>query len=439
MTYVVSGIYSDTSQVNGCDSITSIDLTINNTLRDTSTVTACDSYFWSANGMTYVMSGIYSDTSQVNGCDSITSIDLTINNTLRDTSALSACNSYFWSANGMTYVMSGIYSDTSQVNGCDSITSIDLTINNSFRDTTSVTSCDTYTWLVNNQSYTASGLYSDTSQTTFGCDSINFLQLTIDSSIVANAGIDQTLCEIDVTTLDAQPVINATGSWSSERGLITFADTNSATSGVSGLISGANQLYWMVEKGVCPIVIDTVVVTNANNPLVNAGADTTIFKQDKAILQVNSSVDGLTNTMYQWEPAFFITGSTFRTAETNDFLENSTEFTIQVTSPEGCIGKDSVFVTVNESLTFSSGFTPNGDGVNDIWEIKNLQDPNVASHEVTIFDGFGSVLLNTTDFQGWDGNFNSNPMPVSSYYYTVKINFMNGDSRIETGIVTILR
>ncbi|KAA3643763.1 MAG: hypothetical protein DWP98_12840, partial [Bacteroidetes bacterium] len=92
---------------------------------------ACNTYNWPQNGMIYNTTGMYKDTiPNVAGCDSVITLDLTINTTVRDTNAVTACDSYVWASNGMQYTTNGIYSDTLQaVNGCDSISTIDLTIN----------------------------------------------------------------------------------------------------------------------------------------------------------------------------------------------------------------------------------------------------------------------------------------------------------------------
>ena len=88
-------------------------------------MTACDSMEWQ--GTTYTTSGIYYDTLQTAiGCDSIISIDLTINNSINgDTTTTIACDSAVWQ--GTTYTTSGTYYDTLQTaGGCDSILTLDL-------------------------------------------------------------------------------------------------------------------------------------------------------------------------------------------------------------------------------------------------------------------------------------------------------------------------
>ena len=92
----------------------------------------------------YNTTGLYTDTLQtINGCDSILTLDLTINNSyVGDTSVLASCDSLEW--NSTVYDSSGIYSDTLQtLSGCDSIVYIDLTINNGYiGDTLNTVSCD---------------------------------------------------------------------------------------------------------------------------------------------------------------------------------------------------------------------------------------------------------------------------------------------------------
>ncbi|GIR59632.1 MAG: hypothetical protein CM15mP65_22130 [Crocinitomicaceae bacterium] len=77
--YDSTGVYSDTAtNIYGCDSLTSINLTINPRLfGDTTTIVACGGYDW--NGVIYDSTGIYNDTLQsaVSGCDSIITLNLT--------------------------------------------------------------------------------------------------------------------------------------------------------------------------------------------------------------------------------------------------------------------------------------------------------------------------------------------------------------------------
>jgi hypothetical protein len=104
------------------------------------TITACDSYTWPANGEIYTVSGSYIDTlTNTAGCDSIMTLNLTVNRSTTSSESITACDSYTWPANGLTYTVSGLYIDTlTNVAGCDSVVTLDLIINSVSDNTTSV-------------------------------------------------------------------------------------------------------------------------------------------------------------------------------------------------------------------------------------------------------------------------------------------------------------
>lgn len=119
----------------GCDSIVTLDLTINSAAQSTDVQTACDSYTWidgniyTANNNTavYTMLG-----GAANGCDSIVTLDLTVNVAAQSTDIQTACDSYTWidgitytaTTNTETYLVPG-----GAANGCDSTVTLDLVIN----------------------------------------------------------------------------------------------------------------------------------------------------------------------------------------------------------------------------------------------------------------------------------------------------------------------
>ncbi|WP_417264677.1 T9SS-dependent M36 family metallopeptidase [Brumimicrobium sp.] len=193
-TYSNSGVYTETlTTVSGCDSIVTLDLIISNSQSSTVTEEVCGSYTWSANSQTYTTSGVYTETlATVEGCDSIVTLDLTINNqSVSTTVTEEVCGSYTWSANNQTYTSSGVYTETlATVGGCDSVVTLDLTISGQAVSTTVTEEvCGSYTWSANNQTYTSSGIHSETLTTVGGCDSIVTLDLTI-MDIVTDLTID---------------------------------------------------------------------------------------------------------------------------------------------------------------------------------------------------------------------------------------------------------
>jgi Flp pilus assembly pilin Flp len=173
----------------GCDSVVTLDLTINSSNTGTDVITACDSYTW-IDGNTYTASNNTATYTLTNaaGCDSVVTLDLTINSSNTGTDVITACDSYTW-IDGLTYTSSNNTATYTLTNaaGCDSVVTLDLTINSSNTGTDVITACDSYTWIDGN-TYTASNnTVTYTLTNAAGCDSVVTLDLTINSS---NTGTD---------------------------------------------------------------------------------------------------------------------------------------------------------------------------------------------------------------------------------------------------------
>jgi hypothetical protein len=184
-TYSITGTYTDTlTNAGGCDSVITINLTITNSNSSSETVASCDNYTWAATGNTYSTSGTY-NTTLINsqGCDSLVTLNLTINSSNLGSETVTTCDTYTWAANGNTYTSSGTYNATlSNALGCDSLVTLNLTISNSTNSSETITTCDSYTWPTNGNTYTNSGTFYTTLSNAVGCDSIVTLNLTINNS-----------------------------------------------------------------------------------------------------------------------------------------------------------------------------------------------------------------------------------------------------------------
>jgi gliding motility-associated-like protein len=176
-----SGIYSFYISEGTCSSDTiNLDVNVFPNFYVEENLTSCDSFLWLSNGEVYQESGnyvVYNQTS--NGCDSISTLQLTINKTTSSYHAVTACDIFSW--NNETYTDGGIYTyQTVNSKGCDSIATLHLTVNKSNSSEQSVTACDIFSW--NNETYTDGGIYTYQTVNSKGCDSIATLQLTINKS-----------------------------------------------------------------------------------------------------------------------------------------------------------------------------------------------------------------------------------------------------------------
>lgn len=73
-------------------------------------------------------------------------------------------------------------------------------------------------------------------------------------------------------------------------------------------------------------------------------------------------------------------------------------------------------------IGFPEFFTPNGDGQNDLWQIKGIDKANKPITGIRIFDRFGKLLKELDPLSpGWDGTFNGTPMPSDDYWFHITL------------------
>ncbi len=203
-TYTTSGTYEyEYTNASDCPSVDTLHLTINHSTYNVVTETACESFTW--HGQAYTESGTYIyDYTNVGGCVCADTLHLTILSTVAEQVEATACDSYMW--NGTTYTVSGDYYQTfTAANGCDSTVTLHLTVNYSTVSDFSITTADScYEW--NMVRYCENGDYVQTLQTTDGCDSVVTLHLTITVDID-----DHDLSGIEVFPNPTNSILNIKG------------------------------------------------------------------------------------------------------------------------------------------------------------------------------------------------------------------------------------
>ncbi len=186
ITFNAAGVNTATLQdANGCDSTVIMTLLVNPAYSVNVSMSICESelpYTW--NGVVFNTADTHTLNLQtVNGCDSVITMTLTTLPTYAVTDNQTICESelpYTW--NGITFTESGTQTVTLQTtNGCDSVVTMVLTVNNSVTEMVEVTACDSYEW--NGTSYTESGDYTQTFTAANGCDSVVTLHLIINESV----------------------------------------------------------------------------------------------------------------------------------------------------------------------------------------------------------------------------------------------------------------
>jgi gliding motility-associated-like protein len=121
----------------------------------------------------------------------------------------------------------------------------------------------------------------------------------------------------------------------------------------------------------------------------------------------------------------------------NTFYINRTDtYTVTVIDQNGCEATAEIFMEFID-IEFPNFFTPDGDGLNDMWIPNHIEGfPEVL---IKIYDRYGRVVEEMTrDTQGWDGNYDGKPLPTGDYWYVVRLNGEQ-DDREFVGHFTLYR
>jgi gliding motility-associated-like protein len=116
-------------------------------------------------------------------------------------------------------------------------------------------------------------------------------------------------------------------------------------------------------------------------------------------------------------------------------IDRSGTFIVRVMDRNGCETSETITLNLIE-ISIPNFFTPNNDGQNDYWRPRNMEwFPDVQTY---IFDRYGRKIkiIGAFDY-GWDGQYESKPMPSGDYWYIVKLN--DGSGREFVGHFTLYR
>jgi gliding motility-associated-like protein len=166
-------------------------------------------------------------------------------------------------------------------------------------------------------------------------------------------------------------------------------------------------------------------------PTVDAGKSFTVPVGQPVTFDPKINASGLT---YVWTPSTGLSNAN-TLKPTVKPLTNQT-YKLTVTAPGGCSASDSLVVNVMRPITVPNAFSPNGDGINDVWDLRNLAD--YPSSTVEVFNRYGqSVFLSLGRYtKSWNGSFKGSILPAGTYYYVIDLK--NGTAPL-SGSISIVK
>ena len=171
-------------------------------------------------------------------------------------------------------------------------------------------------------------------------------------------------------------------------------------------------------------------ITVMPSPTLNAGRDTIILEGGEIKL---GAVAVGSNLIYKWSPARGLSRDDISDPVASPV--DDVTYTLSVTSDQGYVAMDDIFVKVLKLPEVPNAFTPNGDGVNDVWNIKYLS--SYVNAPLQIFNRYGEKIYSYAGYSvPWDGTLNGTDLPAGTYYYIIQ---PKSGRKAISGSVTILR
>jgi|GEM_PF-900126 len=392
--YSSSGMYMDTiNNLAGCDSVITINLTLNNPSSSSISATTCGTYT-APSGAMYMSSGMYMDTiPNMVGCDSVITINLTVNQPSAASISANACDMYT-APSGAMYMNSGTFNDTiANMMGCDSVITINLTITNSTSASVTASACGMYI-LPDGDTATTSGTYTSTIPNIAGCDSVITSNVTINTS--SSSTITASACSSYMAPSGAQytssgtyqdTIANVAGCDSVITINLTIIPPSTSSINVSacnsytapsGAVYNSSGTYMDTIPSL--VVCDSIITIGLQITTVNAGATVS-----GAVCTATGTTAGAT---FQWIDC-----------ATNDTISGETSASYTATAN----GNYAVIMTIGNCSDTSNCVSVTGIGIEEntfATKVNLYPNPNTGAFVIDLGGKYEDVSVVITDLAG---------------------------------------
>jgi gliding motility-associated-like protein len=202
-------------------------------------------------------------------------------------------------------------------------------------------------------------------------------------------------------------------------------------------IGPANQGVYTVtvsETGGCSGQATTSVTISPITALVLTNVTPTEIINYGSSVQLNAD-----NALYYW---WMPNDGSLSNRNINNpvaYPTQNTVYTVYGRDSSGCLDSAKIIVDIIfDSITIPSAFTPNGDGLNDIFRPIGMKYQKLV--EFSVYNRWGQQVFTTNNkAKGWDGTFNGVPQDMDVYDYVLIVELDNGKTSYYKGDVTLLR
>ncbi len=239
-------------------------------------------------------------------------------------------------------------------------------------------------------------------------------------------------------------------------GIVNLRQSHGGTGSLSFSINGSTFIPFAHFTGLTP---GTYTLTAMDENQCVASHTSEILSPDIPEIKMNSTIEVhlgdsifldpvLNNVELQeilWEPSEMVKCRTCLSTYAKPMYSSSV--TLKVMSMDGCESFFDVFMDVIKDRQFYAPniFSPNGDGINDSFLI--LGGIEVAAiRKLLIYDRWGNLIFSEYGLakdesadRGWDGTFKGQKAPSNTYVWMAEIDFIDGETKLYQGNVTLIR
>jgi gliding motility-associated-like protein len=184
-----------------------------------------------------------------------------------------------------------------------------------------------------------------------------------------------------------------------------------------------------------------ITISPAEDLIIELGDDQVIAFGDSLMLspQTNFDID-----VVEWNDSLLMGATPFVKPI------NTTSYEITAFDDDGCVTTDfiTIFVEKTRPVYIPSGFSPNGDGINDFFTVYVDQDLITNVKNFNVYDRWGETMYAREDLtieqilnetNGWDGKHRTQDMNPGVYVYHLLVEFIDGEEILYEGNITLMR
>ncbi len=273
------------------------------------------------------------------------------------------------------------------------------------------------------------------SQTTFNvtasigkCNTNGSINIAVVPYPKANAGADTTIC------FPGSSQLKATGGSSYLWSPAIFLNDPNIQNPLSTPSQSIKYIVRVTDILGCPKPTFDTVLINVEDIVADAGPRDTIVVVNQP-LQLN----GTGAEVFFWSPAFGLSKRDISNPVA--ILSDNQQYVLEVKSAAGCKANDTIDVIVYKvkpGLYVPNAFTPNGDGINDVFRPVPIGMKSIKYFKV--YDRRGVLMFSTTvQNKGWDGRFKGAPQDSQVFAWIVDGFDYQGKEIFQKGTVTLIR